>query len=308
MFVQPNASTRRGRPTPFHDKEQLPKRIVSSLLTAYAALALFAGAASAVAAPVITEYAIPTAGSQATGITLGADGNLWFSETATGKIGKITLSTAMTALNDTGQTQCDNGSNVMVACNAASTGDGSTLPGQDGRYGRDAAKPIKLGGGAAGFDFTRMCFNGDVQGSGSCTGTLMANNSGMATGSISTDWACTRDNVTGLIWSMQTTQPATWDTATTYPAAHNNASRCGLGTGWRLPTHGELLSIVHNGVTAGPMVDVDFFPHTVADWYWSGQVYAPDINKAWIVFFGGGGTDVSFKTQPYSVRLVRGAP
>ncbi|MDP3616349.1 MAG: hypothetical protein Q8R49_00785, partial [Rhodoferax sp.] len=53
-------------------------------------------------------------------------------------------------LNDTGQTQCDNGSNVLGACNAASTGDASIMPRQDGRFGRDAALPVKVGGGAAG--------------------------------------------------------------------------------------------------------------------------------------------------------------
>ncbi|MDP3616447.1 MAG: hypothetical protein Q8R49_01285, partial [Rhodoferax sp.] len=94
-------------------------------------------------------------------------------------------------LNDTGQTQCDNGSNVLDACNAASTGDGTTLPRQDGRFGRDVASPVKVGGGAAGFDFSKVCFNGDVQGSGTCTGALVANTSAAATGTPSTDWACT---------------------------------------------------------------------------------------------------------------------
>ena len=53
-------------------------------------------------------------------------------------------------LNDTGQTQCWNGS-ALVACDDSSTGDLSTYPRQDGRFGRDAAAAkgalTKIGGG-----------------------------------------------------------------------------------------------------------------------------------------------------------------
>lgn len=41
-------------------------------------------------------------------------------------------------LPDTGQDLCDNGSNVLVACTSANTGDTATYPRQDGRFGRDA--------------------------------------------------------------------------------------------------------------------------------------------------------------------------
>ena len=37
----------------------------------------------------IVEFKIPTAASGAYGITTGADGNLWFTETAKNKIGKV---------------------------------------------------------------------------------------------------------------------------------------------------------------------------------------------------------------------------
>ena len=116
-------------------------------------------------------------------------------------------------LNDTGQTQCDNGSNVMAACTVGNTGDAATYKRQDGRFGRDPAAPAKVGGGVAGFDFTRVCFNGDLQGAGTCTGTLVANTTGAMSGLASTDWACTKDNVINLIWSLQT-QSATWNAAT----------------------------------------------------------------------------------------------
>jgi len=55
-------------------------------------------------------------------------------------------------LPDTGQILCDDGTNTMVTCSEANTGDNATYPNQDGRYGRDAAAqagalPNKIGGG-----------------------------------------------------------------------------------------------------------------------------------------------------------------
>ena len=109
----------------------------------------------------------------------------------------VGLSTARAAgLPDTGQTLCDNGSSVLVACSNANTGDAAIFPRQDGRFGRDAqaakgALP-KIGGGAAGFDYTKVANDGtDVS-------------AGTALGSGPTDWACTRDNITGLLWEVMT--------------------------------------------------------------------------------------------------------
>jgi hypothetical protein len=47
-------------------------------------------------AGVIGEFSIPTAHSHPFGITTGPDGNLWFAETAAGKIGRLTLLAAAT--------------------------------------------------------------------------------------------------------------------------------------------------------------------------------------------------------------------
>ena len=46
-------------------------------------------------------------------------------------------------LNDTGQTLCDDGSNVMAACTVGTTGDAATYKRQDGRFGRDPAAPAR---------------------------------------------------------------------------------------------------------------------------------------------------------------------
>ncbi len=102
------------------------------------------------------------------------------------------LAAAQTApLSDTGQTQCYNGT-TLVPCTAANTGNTAPYPGQDGRFGRDAAQaagalPAKTGGGAAGFDFTAL----DVGGNATTPG----------------GHACVKDNVTGLTWEVKQNVP-----------------------------------------------------------------------------------------------------
>lgn len=210
-------------------------------------------------------------------------------------------------LNDTGQTLCSDGT-TLVACDATSTGDAATYPRQDGRFGRDVGNPPKVGGGAAGFDFTRVCMSGDLAGAGTCapspTAAADQSNPGV------TDWACTKDNVTNLIWSLQT-QSANWTTASgaTYPnAGHNSLTRCGYGTGWRLPTRQELLSIV-NWANSAMTIDLAYFPAAQATDHWTSDVYVlnPTIH-AWFVTFNQGSTSTRFMPNTLVVRLVRSGP
>lgn len=211
-------------------------------------------------------------------------------------------------LNDSGQDTCYDGV-ALVACTAANSGDAAANPRQDGRFGRDAAAAAgqltKTGAGAKGFDYTKICFNGDAEGSGACTGALVANTAATPTGTLSTDWACTRDNVTNLIWSLQSGS-GEWTTyaQTTLPTATNTAIRCGYNTGWRLPTRRELLSIVHNGVWS-PAIDSAYFPGTQSSWYWSADTYAPDPALARVVDFYGGVAGANLKSNSGYVRLVR---
>lgn len=219
-------------------------------------------------------------------------------------------------LNDTGQTACYDATFTPLTCDVATTGNASTRPAQDGRIGRDAAAArgalTKVGGGEAGFDFTRICWNGSPEGTVSgltpCHGTLVANHSGAPTGTPATDWACTRDNVTGLLWSLQT-QTAAWGSATavSYPdAGHNAPARCGYSTGWRLPARGELLGIAHNGPATSTAIDASYFPQPVAGPHWSATVDARSGGTgSWAVDFLDGYTVERFQTNPLSVRLVR---
>lgn len=225
-------------------------------------------------------------------------------------------------LNDTGQTGCYNNSNSLVTCDVITTdaADANARPRQDGRFGRDAASPTKVGGGAAGFDFTPL------------------NSAGVAialTGSPAVPSAtptCVRDNVTNLIWEVKTTSGLRneshtygWGTnsgagcggtlfgckANDYIAAVNALNLCGeTANDWRLPTRLELLSIVHNGRTSAPTVDVNYFPNTSStNFCWTSDTYAPDTTKAWTVDFWQGKTFAITKTDAiYNVRLVRGGP
>jgi hypothetical protein len=240
-------------------------------------------------------------------------------------------------LNDTGQTSCYNTANEAVVCSTVVGGDTGVNPRQDARYGRDAqaaaATLTKIGAGAAGFDFTKIANNGT---------TLAAT---AVIGTDATDWACTKDNVTGLIWEIKTagglrdrvhtylwysTQGATnganagalgTDTCggSLSPSPYNNqcntqnlvaavnaTTLCGASD-WRLPTQKELLSIIHAGASY-PSVDAAYFPNstpTFAINHWTASTYADDPTYAWTVNFFNGSSVPALKANGNNVRLVR---
>lgn len=231
-------------------------------------------------------------------------------------------------LNDTGFATCADGASNNQAC---APSEPTNYPRQDGRYGRDAAAAkgvlYKVGGGSAGFDFTKIANNGTD---------LTA---GASLGSAATDWACTRDNVTGLVWEVKTTSGLrstsntyTWySTDTTsnggnagtanggtcsggsgcdtkkFVADGNAAALCGY-TDWRMPTAKELQSLVDFSLSGtGPAtIDATYFPNTQAGWYWSADNFAADPTNAWSVYFGDGSTGHGLKPVSYYVWLVRG--
>ena len=116
---------------------------------------------------------------------------------------------------------------------------------------------------------------------------------------LTADSGCVQDNITGLTWADETLAPAPW-------ASFNGMaySRCGIASGWRLPTRRELLSIVHHGAYS-PAIDGAYFPATVSGWYWTNDSYAPDPASAWSVDFNDGYTNADYKTFTLHVRLVR---
>lgn len=93
-------------------------------------------------------------------------------------------------LNDTGVVTCYDIAGSGIPCTRADAGD-------DGRYGRDAAASHgvlkKVGTGPAGFDFTKLANDGRELPS-----------TVLSPGNAPGDWACTRDNTTGLVWETKT--------------------------------------------------------------------------------------------------------
>jgi hypothetical protein len=235
------------------------------------------------------------------------------------------------ALNDTGVQSC---AEALTGNNTPCTG--SEPAGQDAHYGRDAAAAagtlMKIGGGSAGFDFTKIANNGSELPE---TATL---------GSGPSDWACTRDNVTGLIWEVKVEDSShsrhlhhtyTWyDTdspdgdpgssggtsscrntlggqycnTANYTAAVNAAGLCGRSD-WRMPTVKELEGIVNFG-RHGPVIDSSYFPNTVGAYFWSGTPGARstpwDSGGTWGLSFNSGHASYGNRSWDWRVRLVRG--
>ena len=231
---------------------------------------------------------------------------------------------ASAALPDTGQTSCFNGS-VLVACDESNTGDASGMPRQDGGLGLDSAGASKIGGGAAGFDYSKFDAAGNVLDASAST------------------WACTRDNLTGLTWEVKTADGGlrdvghryAWSNADSavnggdaggttetarcsdslngqgcssgnYVAAVNALNLCGVSD-WRMPTQRELLTLVHAGAI-NPTIDTGYFPNTADDAYWAANSYGRIPAMAWGVHFGYGAANADYKTRFYRLRLVRGVP
>lgn len=223
-------------------------------------------------------------------------------------------------LNDTGIGFCGNDYNNTANC-AAVSADGGTHPRQDARYGRDAAAAAgmpKIGGGGKGFDFSKIANDGTVLGAAAVLGAGVK------------DWACTRDNVTGLIWEVKATtglrgQSHTYTWYDSKPATNgggigtpsggacfatgrcdtekfaadvNAAGLCGASD-WRMPKVKELEGIADLGRNK-PAIDPTYFPNTSSWYFWSGSP------GAWGVDFGYGGAYRFDRSYYYGVRLVRG--
>ena len=124
------------------------------------------------------------------------------------------------------------------------------------------------------------------------------------------DWACTRDNVTGLVWEVKVfdiahlrhvnhtytwydtngavnggnagdigsnTCNATLPSSQCNTAAYRDAINALAGparlcgaTDWRLPTGFELLGLVDFGPGAPPTIDATYFPNTFPNAHWTG--------------------------------------
>jgi len=216
------------------------------------------------------------------------------STTALGSRGAAALSCVFTPVNDTGLSQCMPG----VDCALQDAGAGrSALAARLGKVNPNSP---------GGFDYTRICNNGKAEGSSGCS--LAA---GAQPGPAQTDWGCTRDNVTGLVWLAT-------DFDGRYQQQDVNAlmttfSACGKG-GWRIPSVDQLHSLISSAgekvnntdtvaanLTWLPMLNFsrrnsrpDEVPQSAerpeASGYWTSSLAGSPVGvEAWSVLFEGGG-------------------
>jgi|GEM_PF-1195634 len=113
--------------------------------------------------------------------------------------------------------------------------------------------------------------------------------------------AVVRDLGTGLTW-----QRAASEKKITLDVARTTCSKLTLGgkKGWRLPTEGELFTLVDEKATEGPMIDAVAFPRTPAEQFWSSSFFANGPALSWYVAFDHGDGRYGFPTEKYHVRCV----
>lgn len=203
------------------------------------------------------------------------------------------------AVNDTGKITCTDNTVTPTGTVAPGTPDPETagFNEQDCTRGASAADALgvlyKQGGSSQpGRDYSKIANDGSV----------LPNSATL--GSAPGDWACTRDNTTGLIWEVKTDDGGlrdkdhryTWyepetnrnggnagstgsdSCASTLPgglcnmqayrtavnALAGNSRLCGA-TDWRLPDLAELHTLIHYGVPiSDPSIDIAWFPNSIS--------------------------------------------
>lgn len=232
-----------------------------------------------------------------------------------------------TALNDTG----------IIACYKPNSPCDPVLhKKQDAMVGRDAAARTPGSGlttnTGKGFSFTKI----------SRSGAAMADSAVL--GDLPTDWACSRDNVTGLVWEVKTNSPTnfryklhtyTWYNAD--PAKNggsaglqnggscSNAGRCdtekyiqdipaGLcgKSNWRLPIPKEVFNILDFGRQVGDTALVTgFFPNfavspSSAAYMHTSVISASDSGYIWYVHLVAGNIGLTVKGYLGGIMAVAG--
>lgn len=150
------------------------------------------------------------------------------------------------------------------------------------------------------------------------------------TSASSDTWSCVLDHSTGLTWEVKTHPFGLRAASHTYTGyalpptqsvalcatpscdapgyiAAVNAIRLCAAQDWRLPTREELRSLVdYTRPYPGPTIDTNFFPNTVANFYWSATPDASNARNAWGLGFAHG-FDYAYPLENAAhLRLVRG--
>lgn len=111
-----------------------------------------------------------------------------------------------------------------------------------------------------------------------------------------------RDLSTGLTW-----QRAILDKQIPVHAARDYCARLKLGgkKGWRVPTEGELFTLVDESAATSPRIDASAFPNTPGEPFWSSSFFANGPAMSWYVAFDHGDGRYGFPTEKYRVRCVQ---
>ena len=118
-------------------------------------------------------------------------------------------------------------------------------------------------------------------------------------------WFMTRDNLTGLVWEIKTLE--NMKDLYNFKDALTYAENLELGgySDWRLPTAGELFSLV-NLCSFAPAIDEEWFPNTLPENYWTSSTAPDDPEGIWRVRFGSGMVLFTYnRSAAYHVRVVR---
>ena len=91
------------------------------------------------------------------------------------------------------------------------------------------------------------------------------------------------DNNTGLMWQKTDGGEMTFEAAQIFV----NSMTLGGYTDWRLPNGIELFSL-NNFDRLNPAMNTSYFPKTLAEYWWTGEIRADDATKVWAVNAGGG--------------------
>ncbi len=220
----------------------------------------------------------------------------------------------LSTLNDTGITKCTNLSESLHPCPQ------NISPNQDAENGRDSIVLLKKKGrGIAGFDFTFINNQGEIE-----TRSLLAR--------------CVIDNNTGLIWELKkdtsdnpqhkdhkyswyNTNPSSNGgqsghignntscgetlekcNTTKYIEYINSINLCGYNN-WRLPIKNELVGVLYNTPT-NPKIDINIFSNTTDNPYWTSTPFSLQSSRAMYVDFENGQSGAIDKTTSFPIRLV----
>jgi hypothetical protein len=110
------------------------------------------------------------------------------------------------------------------------------------------------------------------------------------------------DQVTGLQWQRAVDEKSySWEDAISFCRDLTFG-----GGGWRLPTRIELVSLV-DYTSPNPVIDMNAFPETPSDYFWTSSPFAGDATAAWNVNFkfSSGIVEKSDNNKPHRVRCVR---